>query len=85
MLIVIEEVLVVFVAKGKLKAHMLEYFRRVEKSGEELVVTDNRIPVLKVVPYRRKLGPEEVFGELRGNVQYDGDVRTPETEEWLEK
>jgi antitoxin (DNA-binding transcriptional repressor) of toxin-antitoxin stability system len=45
---------------------MLEYFRRVEETGEELVVTDNHIPVLKVIPFRRKLSPEEAFGDLRG-------------------
>ena len=73
------------VAKGKLKAHMLEYFRRVERSGEELVITDNRVPVLKVVPYRRKLGPEEVFGDLRGKVRYRGDITEPETGDWQEK
>ena len=73
------------VAKGKLKAQMLEYFRRVEETGEELIVTDNRIPVLKVVPLRRKLTPEEAFGDLRGKVKYAGDVREPETGEWQEK
>ncbi len=73
------------VAKGKLKARMLEYFRRVEESGEELVITDNRVPVLKVVPYRRKLEPETVFGDLRGKVKYRGDIKTPETGEWQEK
>jgi len=73
------------VAKGKLKARMLEYFRRVEESGEELVVTDNRVPVLRVVPYRRKLDPEEAFGDLRGRVKYRGDITEPETREWLEK
>jgi antitoxin (DNA-binding transcriptional repressor) of toxin-antitoxin stability system len=73
------------VAKGKLKARMLEYLRRVQESGEELVITDNRVPVLKVVPYRRKLGPEEVFGDLRGKVKYRGDITRPETGEWLEK
>ncbi len=73
------------VAKGKLKARMLEYFRRVQESGEELLVTDNNVPVLKVVPYRRKLRPEEAFGDLRGKVKYHGDITEPETGEWQEK
>jgi antitoxin (DNA-binding transcriptional repressor) of toxin-antitoxin stability system len=84
-LIVTKEHSMIAVAKGKLKAHMLEYFRRVEESGEELVVTDNRVPVLRVVPYRRKLAPEEAFGDLRGRVKYNGDIAEPETGEWLEK
>ncbi len=73
------------VAKGKLKARMLEYFRRVEESGEELVITDNRVPVLKIVPYKSKLGPDEVFADLRGRIRYRGDITEPETGEWLEK
>lgn len=73
------------VAKGKLKARMLEYFRRVQESGEELVVTDNRVPVLKVIPYHRKIRPEEAFGDLRGRVKYRGDITEPETAEWREK
>ncbi len=73
------------VAKGKLKARMLEYFRRVQETGEELVITDNRVPVLKVVPYRRKLRPGEAFGDLRGKVRYRGDITEPETGEWQEK
>ncbi len=73
------------VAKGKLKARMLEYFRQVQESGEELLVTDNNVPVLKVVPYRRKLRPEEAFGDLRGKVKYRGEITDPETGEWREK
>ncbi len=73
------------VAKGKLKARMLEYFRRVEESGEELVITNNRVPVLKVVPYRRKLRPETVFADVRGRVRYRGDITAAETGEWREK
>jgi hypothetical protein len=33
------------VSKSALKAKMLEYFRRVEETGEELIVTDNGEPV----------------------------------------
>jgi antitoxin (DNA-binding transcriptional repressor) of toxin-antitoxin stability system len=70
------------VAKGKLKAHMLEYFRKVEETGEELIVTDNRKPVLKVIPLYPKKTPDEVFGDLQGKIEYRGDIREPETEEW---
>jgi antitoxin (DNA-binding transcriptional repressor) of toxin-antitoxin stability system len=73
------------VPKGKLKARMLEYFRQVEESGEELIVTDNRVPVLKVIPIRRKLTVEEAFGDLRGKIHYRGDLREPESGEWQEK
>ena len=70
------------VAKGELKAKMLEYFRYVEKNGEELIVTDHRKPVLKVVPLNKKLKPEDVFGNLRGKVKYYDDINTPTMDEW---
>jgi hypothetical protein len=40
------------VSKGVLKAKMLEYFREVEQTGEELVVTEYNLPVLKIVRLR---------------------------------
>jgi antitoxin (DNA-binding transcriptional repressor) of toxin-antitoxin stability system len=70
------------VSKGELKAKMLEYFRKVEKTGEELIVTDNRIPVLKVLPIKKKKNVEEVFAKIQGKVKYNEDILTPETEEW---
>ena len=70
------------VSKGELKAKMLEYFRKVEKTGEELIVTDNRVPVLKVLPIRKKKNVADVFAKIQGKVKYHEDILTPETEEW---
>ncbi|MEW6221568.1 MAG: type II toxin-antitoxin system Phd/YefM family antitoxin [Thermodesulfobacteriota bacterium] len=39
------------VSKSQFKPRSLEYFRRIEETGEELVITDHGRPVLKVVPY----------------------------------
>lgn len=72
------------VSKGALKARMLEYFRRVEETGEELVVTDNNVPVLRVVPIRRLRPAAEVFADVRGRVRYHEDILTPTTDEWTE-
>jgi prevent-host-death family protein len=72
------------VSKGVLKAKMLEYFRRVEETGEELIVTDNNRPVLKVVPVRRRVPSAEAFGDVRGKVVYHADPLEPTTEEWTE-
>ena len=49
------------VSKGLLKAKMLDYFRPVEQSGEELVVTSNNVPTLKVIPIKKKEGCRECF------------------------
>ncbi|OFX22732.1 MAG: prevent-host-death protein [Anaeromyxobacter sp. RBG_16_69_14] len=72
------------VSKGVLKAKMLEYFREVEQTGEELIVTDNNRPVLKVVPVRHRRPAAEVFADVRGRVVYREDVLTPTTDEWPE-
>lgn len=70
------------VSKGVLKARMLEYFRRVQKTGEELIVTDHRVPVLKVVPLRPRQSPADLFADVRGKVRYTGDLLEPETDAW---
>ena len=54
------------VSKSKFKPRSLEYFRRIEQTGEELVITDHGQPVLKVVPY--VADPEEYFRGLRNTV-----------------
>lgn len=40
------------VSKSQFKPRSLEYFRAVEQTGEELVITDHGRPVVKVIPYR---------------------------------
>jgi len=40
------------VSKSQFKPRSLEYFRQIEQTGEELVITDHGRPVLKVIPYR---------------------------------
>ncbi|MBN2357488.1 type II toxin-antitoxin system prevent-host-death family antitoxin [candidate division KSB1 bacterium] len=70
------------VSKGVLKAKMLEYFRRVEQSGEELIVTSNNVPTLKVIPIKKKRRVEDVFEDLRGKIAIDDSVMDLEIREW---
>jgi predicted nicotinamide N-methyase len=63
---------------------MLQYFRRVEETGEELLVTSHRRPVLKVSRLDHVHTVEELFGALRGKVNIPDSVVEPETEEWGE-
>jgi len=70
------------VSKGVLKAKMLEYFRRVEQTGEEIIVTNNNIPTLKVIPLKEKHRVEEIFRDLRGKVMIDDSIMKSESEEW---
>ena len=72
------------VSKSALKARMLEYFRHVEQTGEELIVTDNNRPVLKVVPISARRPASEVFADVRGRVVYHDDLLAPTLDEWTE-
>jgi antitoxin (DNA-binding transcriptional repressor) of toxin-antitoxin stability system len=46
------------ISKSALKSQMLEYFRRVGETGEEVVVTDDNEPVLRIIPIRRRVPME---------------------------
>ena len=69
------------VSKSQFKPHSLEYFRKVEQTGEELVITDHGLPVLKVVPY--VADPEQCFRGLRNTVlKYDAPLEPVGVEDW---
>ncbi len=71
----------ILVSKSAFKARALEFFREVERTGRELVVTDNGRPVLKVVPYSRH--PAEALTALRGSVlRYDDPTEPVGVEDW---
>ena len=72
------------VSKSVLKARMLEYLRRVEETGQELVVTDNNRPVLRILPIRTRVPAKEMFSDVRGSVIYHEDILAPTLEEWPE-
>ena len=55
------------VSKSQFKPKALNYFREVEQSGRELVITDRGKPVLKLVPYSEK--PDSWLKPLRGSVK----------------
>lgn len=70
------------ISKGKLKARMLEIFREVEESGQELIVTDHGKPVLKIVPIKEKASVEEVFGQYFEQIVFHEDINSPTIDEW---
>lgn len=72
-------------SKGILKAKMLEYFKELEKTGEELIVTDNNLPVINIISLRSLQSPAEVFKENSKKVKYYEDILTSTTSEWVEK
>lgn len=70
------------ISKSKLKARMLETFRQIEVSGEELIVTDRGKPVLKIIPIQHAASVADVFGDIQGKVAYIEDINTPSLAEW---
>lgn len=69
------------VSKSSFKAKALEYFREVESTGKELVITDHGKPVLKIVPYSHD--PEEALRSLRGSViRYVDQLEPVGLEDW---
>jgi antitoxin (DNA-binding transcriptional repressor) of toxin-antitoxin stability system len=72
------------ISKSALKARMLEHFRRIEETGEELVVTDRDRPVLRITRIRTLTPAAEAFADVRGRVVYHGDVLAPTSDEWPE-
>jgi prevent-host-death family protein len=69
------------ISKSGFKPHALEYFRQVEETGEEIVITNHGKPVLKVVPYRKDTS--EDLKSLRNSVlKYEKPFDPVDTEEW---
>jgi antitoxin (DNA-binding transcriptional repressor) of toxin-antitoxin stability system len=62
------------VAKTALKASMLKYFRIVEETGEDLIVTDRNRPVFRIVRIKPRIGAAELFANVRGKIVYRGDI-----------
>lgn len=69
------------ISKSQFKPRSLEFFRKVEQTGEELVITDHGRPVLKVVPY---VSDSEIcFRGLRGTVlKYEEPLAPVGVDDW---
>jgi antitoxin (DNA-binding transcriptional repressor) of toxin-antitoxin stability system len=72
------------ISKSKLKAKMLEIFRNIEATGEDVIVTDHGKPVLRIVAIKKKKAVIDLFGDLQGQVVYHEDIDTPTVDEWSE-
>ncbi len=63
------------VSKSSFKAKALEYFREVERTGCELVVTDHGRPVVKILPYGQD--SRKLLESFRGTVRRYSDPLEP--------
>ena len=65
---------------AEFKAKCLEVMDEVAASGQELVITQDGQPVLRLVLYGTR--PEKLFGIDRGRFEIVGDVGDPIDVEW---
>ena len=68
------------IAASEFKAKCLKLMDEVAESGEEIVITKNGRPVLRLLPYREK--PKSWFGRDRGRIEILGDIIEPIDVEW---
>ena len=63
------------VSKSKFKPRALQYFRDIQESGQELIITDHGKPVLKISPFSED--SQSVLEELRNSVTFYEDPLEP--------
>jgi len=70
------------VAKNEVKARLLEYFRYIEETGEEIIVTDHGRPAVRICPIRAADRVEDAFAGYRGTVKIGGNPTAPVDGDW---
>ena len=60
---------------GTFKARCLDIMKKVQATGEPVVVTRRGTPVVKVVPVRKK--KDDIFGFMKGKGKIVGDIESP--------
>jgi prevent-host-death family protein len=69
------------ISKSRFKAHALELFRQVERTGKPIIITDRGTPVLKLAPYADD--PRDALRVLRETVvKYEAPTRPVGTDDW---
>jgi antitoxin (DNA-binding transcriptional repressor) of toxin-antitoxin stability system len=69
------------VSKSRFKPNALKYFRQIENTGKELIITDHGKPKLKIVPYNND--PMEILNSLRNTViEYIDPLKPVADEDW---
>jgi antitoxin (DNA-binding transcriptional repressor) of toxin-antitoxin stability system len=69
------------VSKSCFKPKALKFFRQVQETGQELIITDHAKPVLKIIPFHKQ--PQSVLEELRNSVRrYDDPLAPVGQDDW---
>ena len=70
------------ISRDVLGKNIQKYFDHIKRTREDVIVTDNDIPFIKLIPLKSKPGVEHIFKDVRGRVKYYDDILKPETGEW---
>jgi prevent-host-death family protein len=65
---------------GTFKTHCLAVMKKIQATGEPVIVTKRGAPVVKVVPVRSE--KNDIFGFMMGKVKIVGDIESPIPIEW---
>jgi prevent-host-death family protein len=68
------------IPSGTFKARCLAVMKRVQATGEPIIVTKRGTPVVKLVPVQS--GKVDIFGFMAGKVKIVGDIESPIPVEW---
>jgi len=69
------------ISKSRFKARALEYLRRVQETGQPVVIMDRGRPAVKVVPYVGDA--QEILRVLRGSVRrYEQPTKPVAMKDW---
>lgn len=66
-------------SKSEFKPKALKYFRQVQQTGQDIIITDHSKPVLKIVPYDEN--PLSIMLSFRGSALEYKDPTSPVGEE----
>jgi prevent-host-death family protein len=65
---------------GAFKARCLAVMKKVQMTGEPIIVTRRGAPVVKVVPVESE--KNDIFGFMAGEAKIVGDIESPIPVEW---
>jgi prevent-host-death family protein len=65
---------------GTFKARCLAVMKKVQATGEPVIVTKRGTPVVKIVPAQSE--KNDIFGFMAGRVKIVGDIESPIPVEW---
>jgi prevent-host-death family protein len=68
------------IAAGAFKARCLAVMKKVQMTGEPVIVTKRGAPVVKVVPVDSE--KNDIFGFMAGKVKIVGDIESPIPVQW---